>query len=276
MTDTVSTPRQATFETTRSARTLDAVWVIARRGMRDLVRVPAAFFPSILVPLFFYLIYSAGIGPIAQKAGVQHVSNYHGVILATVMFLSVTNSASAAGFSVVRDIESGYFDKLLLTPAPRLTLVFGRLLADGMRAALATTIIVTVGLLTGTGLAAGPAGFVMLVLLATFWSVAWAGVALSIALKTGSLDATQLAFFIGFPMVFLSPAFGPRELLTGWLKPLAAINPVTYLIEAARSLILVGWDAAVIGAALFAVAVVAAITLTLATLALRSRASATL
>jgi len=58
------------------------------------------------------------------------------------MFLSVTNSASAAGFAVVRDIESGYFDKLLLTPAPRATLVFGRLLADGMRAALATTLIV--------------------------------------------------------------------------------------------------------------------------------------
>ena len=100
------------------------------------------------------------------------------------------------------------------------------------------------------------------------WSLANA----RIALHTGSLDATQLAFFIGFPMVFLSPAFGPRELLTGWIKPLSALNPVTYLIEASRHLILDGWDASAIGKAALAVVVVGAITLTLATTALRNRA----
>ncbi|MBC7644095.1 MAG: ABC transporter permease [Thermoleophilia bacterium] len=262
------------FDSSFAVRSLDAIWVIARRGIRDLVRVPAAFFPSIMVPLFFYLIYSAGIGPLASRAGVAVAGNYHGFVLATIMFLSVTNSASAAGFAVVRDIESGYFDKLLLTPAPRATLVFGRLLADGMRAALATTLILTVGLLTGAGLAAGPLGFVVLVLLATGWSVVWAGVALTIALRTGSLDATQLAFFIGFPMVFLSPAFGPRALLTGWIRPLSALNPVTYLIEASRHLILVGWDSAALGKAALSVVIVGSITLTLATSALHHRARA--
>lgn len=262
------------FKQGRWTRALDHAFVLARRGVLDLVRVPAAFLPSLLLPLFFFVVYSAGIGPLAQ-GNAAVAGNYRGFILATILLLSLTNSASAAGFAVVRDIESGYFDKLLLTPVNRLVLIVGRLLADGLRAMVQTSIILLVGLATNTGLAAGPGGFALIVVLGMGWAVAWSGVGLTIALRTGSLDATQFAFFVGFPFVFLSPAFGPRELLGGWLATASRYNPVTYLIEAVRSLILDGWDGAVLARAATAIVLVAAVTLTLATRALRSRARAT-
>lgn len=256
------------------AYAIDASFVLARRGVRDLVRVPVAFFPSIMIPLFFYLIYSAGIGPIASRIDSPGLANYHGFVIATILFLSVTNSASAAGFAVVRDIESGYFDKLLLTPVSRPVLILGRLLADGIRAALASGIILLVGVFTGAGLASGVGGFLAIMLMTTGWSMAWAGIALTIALRTGSLDATQLAFFIGFPIVFLSPAFGPRELLGGWMQRFASVNPVSYLIESTRGIILTGFNAGDFALALLAVAGVGTITLSSAMHALRRRTRA--
>ncbi len=251
----------------------DHVFVLTRRGMRDLIRVPAAFLPSMMVPLFFYLIYSAGIGPLAGRVGVAGLGNYHGVVLATILFLATTNGSSAAGFSVVRDIDSGYFDKLMLTRATAPALIVGRLCADGIRAAAATSVILLVGVFTGAGLAAGPAGFVAIIALTTGWAIAWSGVALTIALRTGSLDAVQLAFFVGFPMVFLSPAFGPRNLLGGWMSTLSSWNPVTYLIEGARHLILVGWDTEIWLRGVLAILLVGAVTLTLASRALAGRVS---
>jgi ABC-2 type transport system permease protein len=252
----------------------DQVFVLARRGVRDLVRVPAAFLPSMAVPLFFYLIYSAGIGPIAGRVTGTDFSNYHGVVLATILFLATTNGSSAAGFSVVRDIDSGYFDKLVLTRASAPVLIVGRLCADGLRTAFATSVILLVGVFTGAGLASGISGFVGIIVLTTGWAIAWSGVALAIALRTGSLDAVQLAFFVGFPIVFLSPAFGPRELLDGWMAAAASANPVTYLIEAARYLILDGWNFAAWLHALLAILIVGTITLTLAALALTRRVNA--
>lgn len=250
---------------------IDQVYVLARRGVRDLVRVPAAFLPSMMVPLFFYLIYSAGIGPLAGRVGVPELGNYHGVVLATILFLATTNGSSAAGFSVVRDIDSGYFDKLRLTRAPSAALIVGRLCADGLRAAAASSVILLVGVLTGAGLTSGPLGFAAIIALTTGWAIAWSGVALTIALRTGSLDAVQLAFFVGFPIVFLSPAFGPRELLNGWMGTFAAVNPVTYLIEACRHLILHGWDTMLWLKAMLAIIIVGSVTLTLASRALSGR-----
>lgn len=256
------------------ATAVDHAFVLARRGVLDLWRVPSAFLPGILVPLFFFVIYSSGIGPLA-RATQGMPGNYTAFVLATILFLSVTNSASAAGFAIVRDIESGYFDKLLLTPVNRVVLVLGRLMADGARASLQATVVLIVGMLLGSGLAGGVPGFVLLVALATLWSVSYAGVGVTIALRTGSLDATQLAFFVGFPFVFLSPAFGPRELLPGWLAAVAAYNPVTYLIEATRDVLLTGVEPGSLARALAGVAVFGAVTLSLAARAVRLRARAT-
>ena len=90
---------------------LDAALVIAQRGIRDLVRVPAAFLPSVFVPLFFYVIYSAGIGPIASKAGFGAAEDYRGVVLATnarSLSLSAPSTAGVCDSMPIPSTKAGF------------------------------------------------------------------------------------------------------------------------------------------------------------------------
>ena len=153
----------------------------------------------------------------------------------------VAGAASVSAFGMVTDIERGYFDKLLLTPTPRLALVLGRLAADGVRVMLLTALILIVGLIFGAGHGGRAARFRRR---CCCWpgcsASAYAGFGLSIALRTGNAQAAQAGFLIFFPLLFLSPAFAPKEIFDGWLKFLATINPVTYILEGMRSLVLDG------------------------------------
>ena len=172
---------------------------------------------------------------------------------------------------MVTDIERGYFDKLMLTPAPRVALVLGRLAADGVRVMVLTGIILTVGLLIGSGMESGPGGAALVVILAGAIGLAYSGIGLSIALRTGSPQAAQLGFLIFFPLIFLSPAFAPKEVFAGWLEFLATINPVTYILEGMRGLILDGWQPDKLAYALLAIFGLGVVTLSMTLAALRGR-----
>jgi ABC-2 type transport system permease protein len=134
-----------------------------------------------------------------------------------------------------------------------------------------STIILAVGLLMGTGMEAGVLGAVVFVLIAGLFGLAYSGIGMSIALRTGSVQAAQAGFLIFFPLLFLSPAFAPKEVFSGWLEFLATINPVTYILDGLRSLVLVGWDFEALAYALLAILGLGAFTITLTLLALRSR-----
>jgi ABC-2 type transport system permease protein len=189
------------------------------------------------------------------------------------MLQGVAGTASMGAFGMVIDIERGYFDKLLLTPTPRLALVVSRLAADSVRSMVLVTIILVTGLIFGSGMEAGPLGAVTLVALAGIFAPAYAGFGMSIALRTGSVQAAQAGFLIFFPMLFLSPAFAPKEVFDGWLETLATINPVTYVLQGQRTLILEGWDWEALGKAVAAIAALGAFTLGLSLSALRYRTS---
>ena len=111
------------------------------------------------------------------------------------------------------------------------------------------------------------------ILVAALWGIAFNGFPYAIALKTGNPSAVGASFILYFPFAFLTTAYVPQEALSGWLAFVAQFNPVTYLLAALRSLISVGWDASALGAGLGATAIVAAISLSLALLALRGRVS---
>jgi len=127
------------------------------------------------------------------------------------------------------------------------------------------------GLVSGPGLEAGPLGAVAILVLAGGFGLAYQGIGAAIALKTGSMQAAQAGFLIFFPLLFLSPAFAPKEVFAEWLQFLATINPVTYVLEGVRGLILDGWDWPSLAAATGSILGLAAFTMTLMLLALRSR-----
>ncbi len=127
-------------------------------------------------------------------------------------------------------------------PIPRYSMVMGRLVAEGAKGIVISVIIVLLALPFGIEIASGPLGFILLIALAALWGIAYSGFMQLIALKTRSAAATNSGSLIFFPLLFLTPNFVPRELLTEPMEIAATLNPVTYLMEALRSLILVDLD----------------------------------
>jgi ABC-2 type transport system permease protein len=131
--------------------------------------------------------------------------------------------------------------------------------------------VVAMGFLAGVRFDTGLAGVVVFLLLGGLWGVAFAGFPYAIALKTGNPGAVASSFILFFPFAFLTTAFVPEEALTGWLKTVARVNPVTYLLDGLRSLISGGWDVAALAKSVACVLGVAVVSIGLALLALRGR-----
>jgi ABC-2 type transport system permease protein len=241
------------------------------RAIRESLRQPAVEFTNIFIPMFFFAVTVGAIGSIAGRA--FGVTNFLGFQMPVAILQGVAGSAGSAGLGTVTDIERGYFDKLMLTPAPRISLVLGRLAGDSVRAMALTLLIVIVGLIAGTGMEAGIVGVVAIIMLGGLFGLAYSGIGMAIALRTGSAQAAQAGFLLFFPLLFLSPAFAPKEVFAGWLEFLATINPVTYVLQGMRHLVLEGWDWGSVAGALGAIAGIGVVTLSLTLAALRSRTS---
>ena len=131
--------------------------------------------------------------------------------------------------------------------------------------------VVILGFVVGVRFESGLIGILAFILIAGVWSLAFAGFPYSIALKTGNPTAVNTSWLLFFPFVFLTTVFVPKEALTGWMSTLAVYNPVTYLLEALRSLVTVGWDIEALAKGFAAIGGVGAVSLTLAFLSLRGR-----
>jgi ABC-2 type transport system permease protein len=249
--------------------TARATYLLTFRSLRESARQPEFEVQNIFIPVFFLAVTVGAIGEVSAQA--FGVDNYLGFQLPVAILQGVAGASSAGGLGTVMDIDRGYFDKLLLTPTPRLSLVLGRLVADAVKVMLLSLIIVIVGLIFGSGMESGVLGVVALVVLAGMFGLAYSGIGLSIALRTGSPQAAQVGFLVFFPLLFLSPAFAPTEAFAGWLEFLATINPVTYILEGMRSLVLEGWEWDKLAYAVLSIVGLGAFTLTLTLLALRSR-----
>jgi ABC-2 type transport system permease protein len=230
-------------------------WVLGQRALREGWRTPEALLPTLFIPLFFLVVnvgQAAKIFP-GDTTGFLHGQGYGAFQLPSSLLLAA--SFGTAALFLVEDIEGGYFDKLRATPIPRTAIVIGRLIAEGAKGVLIAAAIVLLGLAFGISIASGPLGFVLLVGLTALWSVVFVGFMQLIALKTRSAAATNSAGLVFFPLLFLTPNFVPRDLLTRPMEIAATLNPVTYVMEALRSLILedLDWGAILPGFAVVAV-----------------------
>jgi ABC-2 type transport system permease protein len=150
-------------------------------------------------------------------------------------------ATATTGLALVTEIDSGYFDKLLVAPIRRTSLIVGRLGADLVRGLAASTVVLFAGIAFGAHIASGPLGAVVVVLLAALFGVAYAGFGILVALTTRNVQATNTSFLLFFPLLFLTPNFVPFDRLSPVMETLARINPVSYVIVGLRSLIIDGW-----------------------------------
>ena len=144
-------------------------------------------------------------------------------------------------------------------------------MADFTLVVALTLPVLALGFAVGVTFASGPLGVAAFILLSGLWGLVFTGFPYAIALKTGNPAAVNSSFLLFFPFVFLTTVFVPKEAMTGWLATVATYNPVTYLLDALRSLIVTGWDAQALLGGLACVAGVGLVSGTLALAALRGR-----
>jgi len=236
---------------------------LGNRALREAWRTPEALVPTLFIPLFFLVVNVGQAGKIFPSAstGFLNGQGYGAFQLPSSLLLAA--SFGTAALFLVEEIEGGYFDKLRATPIPRTSIVLGRLIAELAKDLLIATAIVLLALPFGITIASGLLGFVLLIALTALWAVVFAGFMQLIALKTRSAAATNSGGLIFFPLLFLTPNFVPRDMLTRPMEIAATLNPVTYVMEALRSLILEDLAWGKIGRGFAVVAVLGAIMLLL-------------
>jgi ABC-2 type transport system permease protein len=234
---------------------------IAGRALRQMRREPIGFLPAV----FFYIVNLGALGNVATRGGLD----YKDFLLPMAIAFAVTGVSRAP--SLVTDIQSGYFDRLCLTPVRRPALLLGLMAADVVVIILLTIPVLALGFAVGAHFAAGPVGVLVFVLLAALWGLVFTGFPYAVALKTGSPAAVNATFVVFFPFAFLTDAIIPKQALTSWFSTVATYNPVTYLLGAQRSVIIGGWQARPLLEGFAALAGLGLVSITLALLALRGR-----
>jgi ABC-2 type transport system permease protein len=252
-------------------RVLSDTLILARRALRESLRQPANDVANAFIPLFFYLVTVGAVGEVAQEA--FGIGDYKGFQLPVAILQGAAGVAGGAGIAMTVDIQSGYLEKLLLTSTPRFAIVLGRMAADCVKAMMLSVAIVLFALAMGSGFETGLLGVVVLVIASGAFALAYSGIGMAIALKTGSPQAAQAGFIIFFPLLFLAPTFAPLDVFADWLAWVARFNPVTYILEGMRALVVGGWEWGALMKGAGAIAGIAAFTLSLTVLALRSRES---
>ena len=222
---------------------MSQVLLLAQRSVLRTLRQPAMVVPSIVFPLLLLSINSSGLNSATLLPGFP-TDSYFQFAIAIPFIQGALFSAMSAGTNVASDIESGFLNRLALTPLRRVSLMLGQLtgiLALGLIQALAFLII---GIGFGDGLAAGPGGVLVLLLLSLTITLAFGCIGAFVALRTGSGEAVQGVFPLFFAALFLSSMSLPRDLIeTDWYRTVATWNPVSYMLEGIRSLFITGWDA---------------------------------
>lgn len=218
------------------------IGLIAGRSVRRAFRQPYVVIPPLTFPLMLLAVNSAGLRSATSLPGFP-VDSYLDFFLPFSFLQGSLFAALTAGTDLARDIDTGFINRLALTPMRGTALILGQLGGAVTLGAIQALLYLSVGLAFGVSFESGVGGILVLLLLAELIVLGFAGVGLYVGLRTGSGEAVQGQFPVVFFLLFLSSMLMPRNLMeVDWFRHVATINPVSYLIEALRSLIIAGWD----------------------------------
>ena len=215
---------------------------MARRSILQTLRQPAMVIPPMLFPLVLMAVNVGGLQAATNLPGFP-TDDYLNFAIAFPFIQGSLFASINAGSSLARDVETGFLKRLALTPMQRAALLLGNL-AGVMTVALGSSCIyLAVGFAAGLHFEAGATGVLVMLVLAMLIALAFASLGALIGLRTGSGEAVQGVFPLFFVLVFLSSNALPRDLIEqDWFRAIATINPVSYLFEGLRSLVITGWD----------------------------------
>ncbi len=244
---------------------------LARRSVLRTLRQPGQIVPSLVFPIFLLAVNSGGLKAATNLPGFP-THSYLTFALAIPFMQGALFSVMNAGTDLARDIETGFLNRLALTPLRGTALLTGLLAGVMVLGLLQAGTFLLVGWAAGAGFAAGVPGVLVIVALSLVMTLGFGAIGLFAALRTGSGEAVQGLFPVFFVFLFLSSMSLPRNLIqTDWFREIATYNPVSYLVEGVRSLLVTGWDGEALALGFGIAAAVAVVGMTAASVALRSR-----
>jgi len=251
--------------------TVDQVTLLARRSVLRTWRNPAATIFPLIFPMLLLAVNSGGLRAETHLPGFPTTS-FVAFALAVPFIQGALFATMNAGTDLARDIESGFMNRLSLTPLRGAALLTGQLGGVIALGVVQACFYITVGTIAGVRFASGAAGIAVLLVFAAFVSLAFGSLGAFVALRTGSTESVQSLFPVFFVFLFISSMNIPRNLIqTTWFRDAATANPVSYLLECVRSLIITGWNGEALGLGFGVLAIIAVAGLSLASLTLPKR-----
>ena len=247
------------------------VGLLAGRAVRRILRQPAQLVFPVLFPLVLLAVNTSGLDAATQLPGFPTAS-YLDFALAIPFMQGALFAALNGGQDLARDIQGGFLDRLAMTPMSGAALLAGQLGGALFMGVVSAVLYLVVGIAFGAGIASGVGGALVLLALAIAISFAFACFGTFVALRAGTGEAVQGFFPLFFVLLFLSSAFFPRDLIEqDWFRVVATYNPVSYMVEGIRSLVITGWDWQALAQAFGLSALAIAAFLALSARALRTR-----
>ena len=210
---------------------------VAWRTLKNVFTNPALLFPSLIFPLFFFTAFAGGLSQVARVPGFDFEPGYTAFQFCFVLIQSAAFGGVFTGFGIARDFENGFARRLLLAAPNRTGIVLGYALAASIRWAFTAAVLTAVALLAGMNIFGGPVdmfGMYSLALLINIAGLLWA---CGIAMRFRSIQAGPLMQMPVFIVLFFAPVYVPLSLLEGWIEVNAKLNPLTYVLEAERSML---------------------------------------
>jgi ABC-2 type transport system permease protein len=250
---------------------VEQVGQLARRSVVRTARQPANVVFPLVFPLLLLAVNSSGLQSATHLPGFP-TDSYFAFALAVPFMQGALFATMNAGTDLARDIQTGFLNRLALTPMRGIALLAGQLGGVMTMTAVQAGVWIATGLIFGVHFAAGAGGIVVLFLFSLLIGLGFGALGAFLALRTGSGEAVQGMFPVFFVFLFISSMAMPRNLIEiDWFQTAATLNPVSYLIEGMRSLIVIGWDAEALALGFGVAILIALVAVTLASVSLRTR-----
>jgi ABC-2 type transport system permease protein len=248
-----------------------AAVALARRALNTTLRRPQFLAPLVLFPSLFLAINTGGRHRTTDLPGFPEVHGFLDFQLAAAMCQSLLLGGVSAGIATALEIEGGFFDRLVVSPIPRVSIALGRILAGSVIAAIQVAYFLVLGLIFGAHIAAGVPGVLVVLVIGIVTGTGFSALGVMIALRARSASTVQGIFPLVFVVLFVSSAFFPRKLLSHPADWVAAYNPLSYVAEGIRDPIISSITATTVLEGLAAAVGIAAAGIGLSVIALRGR-----
>jgi ABC-2 type transport system permease protein len=210
---------------------------VAWRTLKNWLTNPQILLPTMAFPLFFFTAFAGGLSQVSHVPGFDFPPGYTAFQFVFVLLQSAAFSGVFVGFGVARDFEFGFAKRLMLAAPRRSGIVLGYALAALARWAIVALVLTTVALVVGMNIGGGAVdlvGLYTLAALVNFCGFFWAG---GMAMRFRTIQAAPLMQMPVFLVLFFAPVYVPLNLLQGWIHGVAAVNPLTYLLETSRGFV---------------------------------------